>query len=480
VGAPGAAAQQPAHVVVVGAGIGGLGAALALSRTGHRITLIEQDDTPLPGSVEAAFDWDRRGAPQVRHSHGFAARLHQILRTRFADVLEELRAAGVVEHDLGAMLPADLGGHTGDLKVLAARRTTYEWVLRRATLRSPHVELTVGVRVRALRADSGREGSPPRVTGVELADGSEVPADAVVASTGPRSDLAPWLGPHGVAIPEIVAPTGITYLSRFYRLRPGRTLPGGMLQAARRRAGLSYSCIEADNDTFSITIAVESADTELRRHLLDPVRFEAVCRMLPGIDDPTDPDVAAPITAVHAMGGLINRLRSFLHRDGRPRVIGFHAVGDAHTTTNPVYGRGCALAMVQAVLLSDAFVAHPDDPVARALAYEQASAREIEPWYHFAVDGDALRAGGDEIEPHDPRFTLQDLMRAGVAEPTLLPKTLRVLTLLDTPDLVAQDRGFVDALASLRTDHAAKLAARRAEGYRPPVQRADLLRAGAG
>ena len=180
------------------------------------------------------------------------------------------------------------------------------------------------------------------------------------------------------------------------------------------------------------------------------------------------------------MGGLINRLRSFVDEDGRPRVIGFHALGDAHTTTNPLYGRGCSLAMVQAVLLSDAFVAHPTDPVARALAYEEASAREIEPWYHFAVDGDALRADGVQIDPQDPRYTLHDLMRVGRSEPRLLPKTLRALTLLDTPDVIAEDPLFVETLAKLRVEHAAKQAERRAQGYQPPVQRADLLLAGAG
>jgi flavin-dependent dehydrogenase len=468
-----------AHVVVVGAGIGGLGAALALARTGHRVTLVERDDTPLPDSVEAAFDWDRRGAPQVRHSHGFAARLHEILRARFPDVLDDLRAAGVVEHDLGAVLPAELGDRVGAVTVLAARRTTYEWVLRRATLRSPDVRLVVGVGVRALVTEPATDG-PPRVTGVALDDGSVLAGDAVVASTGPRGDLGRWLAPHGVALPETVAATGVVYMSRFYRLRPGRSLPAGIVQAASRRAGLSYSCVEADNGTYSITIAVESDDADLRRHLLEPERFEAVCRLLPGIDHLTDPDLAAPLTGVHAMGSLVNRLRSFVDGDGRPRVTRLHAVGDAHTTTNPVYGRGCALAMVQAVLLSDAFAAHPHDPVARAAAYEAASAREIEPWYHFAVNGDALRTQADGVRPDDPRFTLQDLMRAGAAEPALLPKTLRVLTLLDTPDLVAEDPQFVDTLASVRADRAAKAAARRARGDRPPVQRADLLRAGAG
>ena len=479
-GASDAAVPRPAHVVVAGAGIGGLGAALALSRIGHRVTLIERDDTPLPDSVEAAFGWDRRGAPQVRHTHGFAARLHQALQSLFPDVLEDLRAAGAVEFDLGALLPPDLGDETADLKVLAARRTTYEWVLRSAVVRSPQVTLRVGVGVHAVRAEPDGPGSRPRVTGVQLDDRSELTADAVVASTGPRSDLAQWLGPHGVDVPEILTPTGITYLTRFYRLCPGQTLPGGIVQTARRRAGVSYSCVPADNGTFSITLAVESGDAELRRHLLEPARFEAVCRLLPGIHQLTDLGFATPMTDVQAMGGLINRMRSFVDGDGRPRLTGFHALGDAHTTTNPLYGRGCSLAMVQAVLLRDAFIAHPSDAVARAVAYEEASARQIEPWYHFSVDGDAMRSGGEPVEPHDPRFTLQDLLRVGTAEPRLLPKVLRAVTLLDTPDAISQDPLFVDTLASVRGERAAKRATRRAQGHRPSVQRADLLLAGVG
>ena len=39
----------------------------------------------------------------------------------------------------------------------------------------------------------------------------------------------------------------------------------------------------------------------------------------------------------------------------RARVLGLHAVGDSHTCTNPLYGRGCSLALVQALRLADAF-----------------------------------------------------------------------------------------------------------------------------
>ena len=73
------------------------------------------------------------------------------------------------------------------------------------------------------------------------------------------------------------------------------------------------------------------------------------------------------------MGGLVNRIRRFVGDDGRPLVLGFHAVGDAHTCTNPIYGRGCSLALVQAVALADALTAHPARTrSARAQAYEEA------------------------------------------------------------------------------------------------------------
>lgn len=464
-------------IVIVGAGIGGLGAALAFARAGREVTLVERDATTMPDSVDEAFAWNRRGAPQTRHSHGFAARLHQVLAERFPDVLDELRDAGVGEHDLGADLPPQLTSELGgDLKVLASRRSTYEWVLRRVAVASRAVTLMTGVAVDALTADPAAGGEPPHVTGVRLSDGSELAAEAVVASTGHRGDLRGWLAAHDVDIPETLTPTGVTYLTRFYRLRPGRTLGGGVVQATSRKAGVNYMCVAADNGTFSVTLATDSTDSELRRHLLDAGRFEAVRRLLPGIDTVAEPAQAVPITDVQVMGGLINRLRRFVDAQGSPLVTGFHAIGDAHTTTNPLYGRGCSLAMVQAALLADAFEAHPADPVARAEAYEQASAREVEPWYHFAIDGDALRSV-DAVEPDDPRFTLRDILRVGVAEPELLPKTLRALTLLDTPDVVASDHRFVATLAALRTEHAAKLAARRAEGYRPALTRDDLLAA---
>src|SRR6478735_12684240 len=142
------------RAVIVGAGVAGLGAALTLSRAGHDVTLIERDATPLPVDAAGAFDWDRRGAPQVRHSHALLARLHNLLRDHYPDVLSALLDAGATEMDFIAMLPEGMDDTPmpgdEDLVAIACRRTTFEWVLRRIVLAESHAQLRDGHAVKAV------------------------------------------------------------------------------------------------------------------------------------------------------------------------------------------------------------------------------------------------------------------------------------------------------------------------------------------
>ena len=145
--------------IVIGGSVAGLSTALALSRSGHDVAIAERDANPLPPDPVAAFyAWQREGAPQVWHSHAFLARLRNVLRERAPDVYEELLAAGATEMRFGENLPPEFGTFVpqpGDdqLVMLASRRITFEWVLRRAVLALPHVSWRGGVTCVGLLAE---------------------------------------------------------------------------------------------------------------------------------------------------------------------------------------------------------------------------------------------------------------------------------------------------------------------------------------
>ncbi len=458
-----------ARIVVVGAGVAGLGVALSAGRSGHRVVLVERDDTPLPEDPHGAFDWDRRGAPQVRHSHAFLARLHNLLRDRHPDVLDALLSAGATPLDFISMLPdtMDRSPMEGDdeLVALACRRTTFEWVLRRSALQRSEVALHHGVRVTELVVDGGAD--IPRVTGVRLDDGVVVEGDLVVLCGGRRSDVPALLAPHGIAVPEVVEDTGIVYYSRFFALRDGEELPpqvgpiGGDLQY------LKYGVFPGDNRTFSITLAARTDDTELRRHLRDPIGFGAVAASVPGLAAHVAPTRSEPITDVHVMAGLLNRQRRFL-LDDSPVVLGLHVVGDAHTCTNPLYGRGCSLAMVQAQLLTDALDEHGTDHLARAVAFERATEREVVPWYRAAVAQDrAARSAattgaadgssgpsGDAATPDIAEIVRDGLVPALRTDPVVLRAFLRMFNLLAAPDSILSDGDVLTRVMAVYADRA--------------------------
>jgi 2-polyprenyl-6-methoxyphenol hydroxylase-like FAD-dependent oxidoreductase len=185
-----------ASVLVLGGGVAGLGSALTLSEAGHDVTVVERDETTLPASPDEAFEhWPRRGAPQVRHSHAFLARLRNLLRDRQPQLLADLLAAGATELRFTETLPDTLTDRSPmpgdeDLVALACRRTTFEWVLRREVMEARGVRLVQG-------AVDGLEGSPVRITGARLSGGDVLRADWVVDATGRRSPLPAWLAALG-------------------------------------------------------------------------------------------------------------------------------------------------------------------------------------------------------------------------------------------------------------------------------------------
>jgi 2-polyprenyl-6-methoxyphenol hydroxylase-like FAD-dependent oxidoreductase len=436
------------HAVVIGGGIGGLATALALGRAGHRVTLLERDVLPTVDDPDAAFAAERQGAPQVHQTHGFLARLQVTLRDRFPDVFADLLNAGCstmsTTANLGDPQPGD-----EDLKVIIVRRTTLEWVLRRAALAQPGIELRSGNGVAGLVADV--TGNIPRVTGVRLEDGTTVAADLVIAANGRRSAMPEWLATLGVEVPEKVRESGLMYVTRWYRLPDDRPIEldpklGGDLGFVK------YLAVPGDGGTLSVTLAIRSDDHDLRNALASDDRFDLACRNLPGPDRFFVGAPLQPIGGVRPMGGLLNRVREFVDAGGRPTVLGFHVVGDAHTCTNPLYGRGCALAVLQAVLLADALAEHPRDPVGRSAAYEAACTREVAPWYDVSVQMDRLGADPTGIAGSEEGNAMARVFVAAQTDPVIGRAIVKFWNLMVTPADLATDAELLARTAAVMAD----------------------------
>ena len=444
------------HVIVVGGGVAGLGSAMVLARQGHEVTVVERDPTPMPASADEAFEWDRRGAPQVRHSHAFLARLVGLLKKDYADVYAALLREGATEMRFGDDLPPTITNFErqpddDELAMLACRRTTFEWVLRRTAMEEGDVRFHVGTGVDGVLLD--RTEQPLRVTGVHLEDGSELTADLVVVAAGRRSSLSDWLQAAGTEpVAEEVEDTGIVYFSRFYRLRDGEEYPPRTGPIGGDLGYLKYGVFVGDNQTFSVTLATPTSDDELRKRLADPATFDHCARNLvataPWLDgraEPITPDV-------HVMAGLLNRHRQYV-KDDVPVATGFIPVGDAVICSNPLYGRGCAFAFWGAHLMAEAVATHPDDPTAMLLAYDRALQEEVFPWYRAGVDQDAearrvaaaLLAGEDpDGDATDPRTFMRSVFRDGLvpamrSDAVVLRAFFRSFNLLSTPDAMMKD-----------------------------------------
>jgi 2-polyprenyl-6-methoxyphenol hydroxylase-like FAD-dependent oxidoreductase len=419
---------MPERLLIVGASIAGLATALALSRAGYEVTVVERDAEPPTGPPHVLFTtWERHGVPQLRHSHGFLARLRNLLRDRYPDLLAALLQAGAQERHFADSLPRTLTpaytpqAGDDDLTALLCRRTTFEGVLQRYVRTQPRVQLQAGVQVTGIL--DAAEGAVPRLIGITTCGGgtpAQLRADMVIDATGRRSPFPAWLRALRIAIEEETEPTGIIYYTRFYRLRQNSTEPERTDHSSMGDLGyLKFGIFPADNRTFSLTLAIPTVETDLRILRSNEV-FTQVCRALPALAPWTEPHRAEPMSDVFAMGELHSCYRRVVS-NGQPKVLGYFAVGEAAVHTNPLYGRGCALSFLHAHLLADV-LRTVSDPTARVVQFDAATWNQLRPFYEAAVrrDREGLRQARQGMQPTRPP-RLQARLRRAFVQHGLVP-----------------------------------------------------------
>ncbi len=397
------------NILIIGAGFAGLNAALALNAPGRTLTLIERDPPPPDASADTVFDtWERRGVGHLRHSHAFLARLYLLLRDKYPDLLSELREAGCRELHFEDGVPKTLSATykaapgDEDLTILTSRRTTLEFIMRGYVEKLPGVQFISRARAKGLLHERTPDGTL-NITGViiERENRSEdLKADLVVDAGGKNSLGFDWLKAQDVNVRTETQDAGIVYFTRHYRLKPGQKEPErGKVPGAADLGYIKYGIFPGDNGWFSVTLAVPEIEKELRPKIVHPEVFDTICRALPAVAPWIEETRVDPASRVFGMGNLKSQWRHLVE-DAKPAVLNFYPLGDTLIRSNPLYGRGCSFAAVEAHALADALVSE-QGPVKQALHYYGAVTREIRPYYDSMCRQDqaAITRAAHELDP---------------------------------------------------------------------------------
>jgi 2-polyprenyl-6-methoxyphenol hydroxylase-like FAD-dependent oxidoreductase len=462
-----------AKVIVIGGGVCGLAAALMLARDGHEVTVLERDPAPVPASPERAWEaWERQGVAQFRQAHYMQPRGHHVLAAELPDVLDALVQAGATRLEWARRLPPTIADRSPrpideQLTTVTARRPTIEQAMASAAERQDGLTVCRGTAV--ARLETQGQGGALRVLGVRTEDGEALAGDLVIDATGRRSRMPALLREAGgPEVTEEGEDSGFVYYTRFFRSADGSTpVSRGPLNTPFESH--SVLTLPADAGTWSVTLYGAAADPPLKRFRHEPV-WTAVMRACPLHAHWLEGE---PMTGVLPMGGVLDRRRRLPADDS---LTGVALLADAWACTNPSVGRGMTFGLVHGALLRDTLREHAAGSAAFTAAWDEATERELAPWYDATVTADrarmaqlrAARDGGPYVVPADPASRLRAaLFPAMGVDADVFRAGMEIIGCLTLPGEVFARPGFAEKVMAA--------AAARGDARLPGPGREELL-----
>lgn len=364
------------RVGIVGFGMAGAVAAVALARDGHRVTLLER--APNPNAAGAGLMLQHSGQEILR-------RLGVLERVAaHAAPIDELYARQVTGRLLSRTRFADYAPGT---VAYGVHRGLLFTALRELVEAEP-IEVRPGCEVVA--RDAGADGSVLLRDALGQVHG---PFDFVIAADGSRSRLREVCG-FRARVCEYAHGT-------LWMIAPGTGLPRKLLQVVQRHHHL-MGLLPMGDGLVTLYWGIRSADyPAIRARGLAALKEQVLAFA---------PEAEEVLAQVHAFEQLLftnyRHVAAARWHDGRCILI-----GDAAHAMSPHLGQGANLAMVDAWRLAQALREHETPAAAfdafcarqRAyLQYYQMTSRFLTPF--FQSDWAILALGRDLVLPHLPRI----------------------------------------------------------------------------
>ena len=366
------------HVIVVGAGIGGLSAAAALSPFSQTVSVLDKDT--LKQGV-------RKAIPQGAHIHILLRAGLESLEYLLPNIGEELEAKGSVRiylgtdqqtHEFGEWMPQqDLG-----LYFLSQSRPFLESVIRERVRQLDNVIVRDNTRVKHINVSLDDAIKPS----LELSDGEHLEADIIVDAAGRSGPLINQLEKSfGTLVRTDTYQSDIFYsTAHFQKVAPwDKQNENILIIPDPSHSNIGGSLLSVEGDRWCVSL-------HGRKGAKPPKDYEQWLQFAQNLPDLRiwERIKNAPLTdEIKSFRKPLSTWRRFDLSEKLPH--GYLPAGDTFTSFNPIYGQGMTVALGHALSLKKSLEKSFDDFDSMRSDYIQAATKWSQAAWKKATSYDA-------------------------------------------------------------------------------------------